>query len=366
MSIAMKAPGRYVQGFGERKKLGQSVKKLGSTFYVLCSPGGRRRFGEEIEQSLTEQEKTVVFAEFHGEATKAEVFAHMDACKAAGCDAVIGMGGGKVIDTAKTVAENLGGLPCIIIPTVASNDAPCSGVAVLYNEQGVVAKAVMMRRNPDLVLVDTEILSKAPARLLSAGMGDALSTWFEAEACRKNGVKTMARGQETETVAMMSRLCYDLLLRYGSEALDGVKRGEYTPALEKVVEANILLSGVGFESGGLAAAHAINDGFAQEPQAHGMYHGEKVAFGVLTQLVLQKTDAQTLEEVLGFLARVELPMTLAQLGITEIREETLRKVAEAACVPTQSTKNLSPDITAEDVYQALLEADRIGREYLAR
>ena len=97
-----------------------------------------------------------------------------------------------------------------------------------------------------------------------------------------------------------------------------------------------------------------------------MYHGEKVAFGVLTQLVLQKTDAQTLEEVLGFLARVELPMTLAQLGITEIREETLRKVAEAACVPTQSTKNLSPDITAEDVYQALLEADRIGREYLAR
>ena len=176
MSIAMKAPGRYVQGFGERKKLGQSVKKLGSTFYVLCSPGGRRRFGEEIEQSLTEQEKTVVFAEFHGEATKAEVFAHMDACKAAGCDAVIGMGGGKVIDTAKTVAENLGGLPCIIIPTVASNDAPCSGVAVLYNEQGVVVKAVMMRRNPDLVLVDTEILSKAPARLLSAGMGDALST----------------------------------------------------------------------------------------------------------------------------------------------------------------------------------------------
>ena len=131
MSIAMKAPGRYVQGFGERKKLGQSVKKLGSTFYVLCSPGGRRRFGEEIEQSLTEQEKTVVFAEFHGEATKAEVFAHMDACKAAGCDAVIGMGGGKVIDTAKTVAENLGGLPCIIIPTVASNDAPCSAFSLL-------------------------------------------------------------------------------------------------------------------------------------------------------------------------------------------------------------------------------------------
>ena len=365
MSIAMKAPGRYVQGFGERKKLGQSVKKLGNSFYVITSPGGRRRFGDEIEQSLKEQEKAVVFGEFHGEATKAEVFAHMDACKAAGCDAVIGVGGGKVIDTAKAVAENLGGMTCIIMPTVASNDAPCSGVAVLYNEQGVVVKAVMMRRNPDLVLVDTEILSKAPARLLSAGIGDALATWFEAEACRRNGVKTMARGLETETVAMMTRLCYDLLLQYGAEALAGVKKGEYTPALEKIVEANILLSGVGFESGGLAAAHAINDGFAQEPQAHDMYHGEKVAFGLLTQLVLAQTDDDRISEVLSFMKSVDLPMTLAQLGITEVHEETLRKVAEAACVPTQSTKNLSPDITADDVYNAILEADRIGREFLS-
>lgn len=366
MSIAMKAPGRYVQGFGERKNLGRSVKKLGNTFYLLCSAGGRRRFGDELEQSLTEQEKTVVFGEFHGQATKDEVFSHMDAVKAAGCDAIIGVGGGKVIDTAKAVAENLGGLPCIIIPTVASNDAPCSGVAVLYNEAGVVIKALIMRRNPDLVLVDTEIISKAPARLLVAGMGDALATWFEAEACRKNGIKNMARGLETETIAALSRLCYDLLLQYGPASLDSIERGEYTPELEKLVESTILLSGICFEGGGLAAAHAINDGFAQEPQAHGMYHGEKVAFGLLTQLVLDKTDEQMMEEVLAFMKRVGLPMTLKQLGITEVIEENLRKVAEAACVPTQSTKNLSPDITADDVYAAILEADRIGAAYLAK
>lgn len=364
MAIAMKGPGRYVQGPGERKNLGKSVKKMGSKFYLLCSPGGKRRFGDEVAQSLTDAEKEVVFGEFHGEATKNEVFAHMDAVKETGCDAVIGMGGGKVIDTAKAVAENLGGLPCIIMPTVASNDSPCSGVAVLYNEQGVVIKAVMMRRSPDLVVADTEILAHSPARLLSAGMGDALSTWFEARACLKNKVKTMARGLATETVTMMSRLCYDLLLQYGGEALDGVKRGERTEALEKIVEANILLSGIGFESGGLAAAHAINDGFAQEPQAHGMYHGEKVAFGLLTQLVLEKADKAELDQVLAFMKRVDLPMTLAQLGIKDIIEENLRKVAEAACVPTQSTKNLSPDITAEDVYQAILEADRIGAAYL--
>ncbi len=366
MAIALKAPGRYVQGYGERKNLGRSVKKLGNKFYLIASPGGKKRFGDEIISNLEESGKEVVFGEFHGEATKAEVFAHMDKIKETGCDAVIGMGGGKVIDTAKACAENLGGLTMISIPTVASNDAPCSGVAVLYNEQGVVVKAVMMRRNPDLVLVDTEILSKAPARQFSAGIGDALATWYEARACEKNGVKTMARGTITETVSMMCKLCNDILFKYSREALEGVKKGEHTEALEKIAEASILLSGVGFESGGLAAAHAINDGFAQEPQCHGMLHGEKVAYGLLTQLVLENAPEEELNHVLSLLKDVDLPITLEQMGIKEINEENLHKVAEMAVVPTQSTKNLREGITADDVYAAIMKADEIGRAFMAK
>ena len=249
---------------------------------------------------------------------------------------------------------------------MASNDAPCSGVAVLYNDAGVVIKAVLMRRNPDLVLVDTGIIANAPRRLFAAGLGDALSTWFEARACKNSGARTMARGNVSNTGLMMARLCYDLLMEKGRDALAAVERHEVTPALEDVVEATIYLSGLGFENGGLAAAHAVNDGFAQEPQAHGMYHGEKVAFGTLVQLVLEKAPQEELEQVLGFLRDTGLPLTLAQLGVKEIVPETLKKVAEAAVVPTQSTKNLRADITAQEVYDAILEADRIGRDYLAR
>ena len=330
MTYAIKAPARYAQGAGELANLGRSAKKLGNKFLVICTDNSRGRFGAQVEASLAEQEKEVVFTTFHGEATKDEVFAKMDECRAQGCDVVVGMGGGKALDTAKAVAENLG-LPCVIIPTVASNDAPCSGVAVLYNDAGVVIKAVLMRRNPDLVLVDTGIIANAPRRLFAAGLGDALSTWFEAR-----------------------------------DALAAVERHEVTPALEDVVEATIYLSGLGFENGGLAAAHAVNDGFAQEPQAHGMYHGEKVAFGTLVQLVLEKAPQEELEQVLAFLRDTGLPLTLAQLGVKEIVPETLKKVAEAAVVPTQSTKNLRADITAQEVYGAILEADRIGRDYLAR
>ena len=362
MTYAIKAPARYVQGAGELKNLGRNAKKLGGKFLVICSDNSRRRFGDQVEASLAEQEKEGVFTTFHGEATKDEVFAKMDACKDNGCDVVVGMGGGKALDTAKAVAENLG-LPCVILPTVASNDAPCSGVAVLYNDAGEVIKAVLMRRNPDLVLVDTAIIADAPRRLFAAGLGDALSTWFEARACKQSGARTMARGNVSNTGMMMARLCYDLLMEKGRDAMAAVERHEVTPALEDVVEAAIYLSGLGFENGGLQA-HGV--AASQEPQAHGMYHGEKVAFGTLTQLVLEGAPQEELEQVLSFLKDTGLPLTLAQLGVKEIVPDTLMKVAEAAVVPTQSTKNLRADITAQEVYDAILEADRLGRAYLAR
>ena len=238
MTYAIKAPARYAQGAGELANLGRSAKKLGNKFLVICTDNSRGRFGAQVEASLAEQEKEVVFTTFHGEATKDEVFAKMDECRAQGCDVVVGMGGGKALDTAKAVAENLG-LPCVIIPTVASNDAPCSGVAVLYNDAGVVIKAVLMRRNPDLVLVDTGIIANAPRRLFAAGLGDALSTWFEARACKNSGARTMARGNVSNTGLMMAHLCYDLLMEKGRDALAAVERHEVTPALEDSLLARV-------------------------------------------------------------------------------------------------------------------------------
>jgi len=121
------------------------------------------------------------------------------------------------------------------------------------------------------------------------------------------------------------------------------------------------LSGVGFESGGLAAAHAINDGFAFVPQAHDKLHGEKVAFGTLIQLVLENGCKDELNEVLDFLISVGLPVTLADLGITSVIEGEIRAVAKAACVKTQSTKNMPFTVSEEDVYNAIMKADEIGR-----
>lgn len=361
MAVVIKAPGKYIQGAGELQNLGLHCKKLGERFFILCSENTRARIGEILEQSLADVEKEAVFFPFAGQCSKAEIARAQTTLLEANCDAVIGMGGGKAIDTAKAVADS-GGLPLVVVPTIASNDAPCSGIAVIYNSEGMVVKALFTKRGPDVVLVDTSIIAAAPVRLFVAGIGDALATWFEARAVHASGARTMARGGCSNTALMMAKLCYDILLRDGAAAVADVRESAVSGAVENVVEATIFLSGIGFESGGLAAAHAVNDGLAHLPETHGMYHGEKVAFGTLVQLLLEDTPQQELDEVFRFAKTVGLPVTLAELGVALPDTDRLRKVSEAACAPTQSTKNLSRSVTATDILGAILKVDYIGKQ----
>src|SRR5262249_22183552 len=143
------------------------------------------------------------------------------------------------------------------------------------------------RKNPELVLVDTQVIALSPPRLLVAGMGDALATWFEARTCVEGHVKNMRGGLSTQSALALAKLCYRTLLADGADALRAVQTKVVTPALERIVEANTLLSGLGFESSGLAAAHAIHNGLTTAPSTHAYYQGEKVSFGLLAQLVLE-------------------------------------------------------------------------------
>ena len=359
MAIIMKAPSQYVQGAGELANIGQYTKRFGSKFLVICTPGTRARIEGIVTESLKAAEKDVLFCDFSGKSTKEEVARVQAAVEAAGCNVVIGAGGGKTIDVAKAVADNLD-QPVVVVPTVASNDAPCTGLSVLYNDAGEVVKVQFTKRDPDLVLADTAILAKAPARLFASGIGDALATWFEARASRASGAKNLARGTCSETMETLSKLCYDILMRDGVQAMADVKKGEVTQAVENTVEATIYLSGLGSESGGLAASHAVNDSLVYISPIKNMYHGERVAFGVLVQLVLEK--APELQDVLRFLKATDLPTTLADMGATNPTEDELRKTAEAACSPKQLTRNMPFPVTADEMYAAILEADRLGRE----
>ena len=140
--------------------------------------------------------------------------------------------------------------------------------------------------------------------------------------------------------------------------------GACTEAVEKVIEANTLLSGIGFESGGLAGAHAIHNGLTVLPECHAMQHGEKVNFGTLTQLVLENIPEDDLADILGWMVDIGLPVTLGELGITDLSREHLMPVAEAACAEDDTLHNLPVEVTPEKALNAILAADQFGRAML--
>ncbi|ECM1961604.1 iron-containing alcohol dehydrogenase, partial [Salmonella enterica subsp. enterica serovar Tennessee] len=170
------------------------------------------------------------------------------------------------------------------------------------------------------------------------------------------------------TVAALSlaRLCYDTLLAEGEKARLAAQAGVVTDALERIVEANTYLSGIGFESSGLAGAHAIHNGFTILEECHHLYHGEKVAFGTLAQLVLQNSPLEEIETVMGFCEKVGLPITLAQMGVKEGIESKIHAVAKATCAEGETIHNMPFPVTADSVYAAILTADLLGQQWLAR
>lgn len=360
MANIIGSPTRYIQGKGEMKHLCQHIESIGKHLFVLTSASGRSRVQPNIDESLKSSDSSVVYEVFQGECCMNEIDRLIALCKETDCDTIVGIGGGKIHDTAKAVAHFLG-KPVVIVPTIASTDAPCSALSVIYTDDGVFDKYLFLPSSPNIVLVDTDIVSKAPVRLLIAGMGDALATYFEARACLQSSATNCVGGHTTLAAMALARLCYDTLMEYGVNAALAASEKVCTKAVENIIEANTYLSGIGFESGGLAGAHAIHNGLTAIEETHQLYHGEKVAFGTLVQLVLENAPSEELEEVLLFCRAVGLPVTLTDLGIREVKEDQLMEVARLACSPDDTLGNMPFAVTPEDVYAAIIAADALGR-----
>jgi glycerol dehydrogenase len=350
-------PGKYIQGVGALAELPSQVKRFGRQGLILASP---TPYQEILPQSSIDLAAHSLLVErFTGECCEKELSRLAAIIREKYVDVLVGMGGGKTIDTAKIAADRAN-IPVLVVPTIASTDAPCSGCAVLYSEQGVFESVYYQKSNPAAVLVDTEIIAKAPVRFLVAGMGDALSTWFEAKSCSDTQSENECGGLSTLTGLSLARLCYDTLLQYGATAKIAAERHIITPSLEHIVESNTLLSGIGFESGGLASAHAIHNGLTALEETHAYYHGEKVAFGVLAGLQLTDAPPEESTVVFSFCEEVGLPTTLADIGLGNIDRNRLMLVAERACAPGASIHHEAGKITPEKVLQAMLAASAIG------
>ncbi|MBK0004229.1 glycerol dehydrogenase [Erwinia sp. S38] len=352
-------PGRYVQGANALDEcIAEELLRLGKRAFIVQDPTVNKLIGPRIDALLANKIATQSEV-FCSECCDEEIERISGLTKAFEADVIVGIGGGKTLDTAKATGAALG-LPIVIVPTLASTDAPCSSLVVIYTREGKFKRYLMIPQNPMLVLVDTQIIANAPARFLVSGMGDALATWFEAEDCRIKGAGNMTTRPGPMTAFGLARMCFDVLLKYGVLAKAACEQKMVTPALEHVVEANTLLSGLGFESGGLAAAHAIHNGLTVLPETHGYWHGEKVAFGTLAMLMLTDREPALIDTVYTFCESVGLPTTLAQIGLGNVSDAQLLAVATASCQEGETMHNEPYTVTPERILAALRAADAYG------
>lgn len=356
------SPERYVQGRDATEQLGDEMKKLGivGPVAIVAGPSAKRILADAWARTLGSSGYEYHVFTFHGECTDSEIDTIAEESKRLGCKVVIGAGGGKVIDTSRAVADLLDA-PAINCPTAASSDAPCSALSVVYNENGSVKRYLFFKRHPLLVLVDTSVIARSPKRLLVSGLGDALATWYEARTVQETGCKcNFLGGRPTLAGTALAKLCKDTLLADGPAAVEAMTTKSVTPAFERVVEANTLLSGLGFECGGICVAHAVHNGITMAPGSHDYMHGEKVAFGLCTQLVLEGRPEKEISTVLSFCETVGLPTTLKQIGIDPTDEELIKIISERATAPGETSHNEPFEVNAAMVMDAIMAADRWG------
>ncbi|MBD3307402.1 iron-containing alcohol dehydrogenase, partial [candidate division KSB3 bacterium] len=314
-------------------------------------------------EALLGAEFDAVFTSFAGESTEAEMQQGAQTAKEKGCAVVIGVGGGKAIDTAKGIAHFTPGTKLVVVPTIVASDAPCSKNAVVYNPDHTVNRDLHGLFNPDIVLVDSDIVAHAPSRYLAAGIADALATWFEAESVQKTLIPNFTGYSGTLTAFTIAKLCFETIMTYGRLAMMHCEQQIVTPQLEAVIEANTLMSTVGFESGGLGAAHGFHQGIAEWEETHSLLHGEKVAFGTLASLMLTNRPPELIEETYALCYDIGLPVCLADLGIKEYDDDYLMIAVNRMMLPVECTHNEPVKYSAQDYLAAMKAADQYGRAF---
>jgi glycerol dehydrogenase len=357
------APSRYIQGYGVIRDFGKYISHLGSKPFIIGGKTALSTIRESVSKSVAENSMECNFTVFSGKGTRSDAIELANKAKKFDADIIVGAGGGLALDTAKAVAYEMDSW-LVMVPTIASTDAPCSAEALQYTEDHQFDREIKLKRNPDVIIVDSKIIAEAPPRFFVAGMGDALSTWFEAQTCFKSGAKNFSGSSATTTALTIARLAYDTLLEYGVAAKLAIDKNTVTPAVEMIIEANTLLSSIGFENCGVGAAHSIAAGLGTLKGTENCLHGELVGFGIIANLVLENYPEEEINQVIAFCNAVGLPIFLKQLGVRDTSRANLTKAAKVAFGPSLFMKNLSFETTPELVVDSIIGANALALSYL--
>ncbi|AQQ54457.1 iron-containing alcohol dehydrogenase family protein [Planococcus lenghuensis] len=351
--IVQGAPNAYICETGALSRLEAHLTAL--NYKTVLVIHGKKSWESASPYFPSFEQIDAVFIQYGGECSLAEI--ERIALRAGQADAIIGIGGGKILDLAKAAAR-VAGKETVLIPTVASNCAAWTPLSVIY-DAGKYVRFDIHPKNASLVLLEPDILLRAPEEMLAAGIGDTIAKWYESDVqFRKLDTFTAP-----VTIARFAaKLCYDELLVHGEAAMAAARQKELNDSFIKTAETIIMTAGMvgGFSDPSriVAAAHAIHNGLTALDETHHVQHGAKVAYGILIQLVLEDRWDEA-GKLAGYFRQIGLPTSLRDLGIGTVTEESLQPVAEKATAKNETIHNLRKDgVTAREVLHAMLTYEK--------
>lgn len=211
----------------------------------------------------------------------------------------------------------------------------------------------------ELLLIEPRIIIEAPLNLFVAGIGDTLAKWYEADV--QIG-QLEEKSVPVDIAYFAAKQCKEVLLTHSERAIEAVHAETANPSFIKVVEAVIVLGGMvggyGDSYGRIAGAHSIHNGMTVLEETHTKLHGDKVAYGILVQLLLEEKLGE-MKTVTDFYEKLGLPTSLVDLGIENVTEEVAFQIAEKATQTGESIHVMRKEgISASEVAKAILTLEK--------
>ncbi|MDY6900830.1 MAG: iron-containing alcohol dehydrogenase family protein [Cyanobacteriota bacterium] len=346
------APAKVIRGSQILNQAISSIIRLGNR-PLIVSGNSTLDIAKNYLELLESKKLDVAKTSYSPDCSESSLEILRDRATTHEADVIIGIGGGKALDTAKLLAYQLE-IPVVTIPTSAATCAAWTALSNVYSDEGAFLYDVALDNCPDLLILDYYLIQTAPQSTLVAGIGDAIAKWYEASVSSGHSEQTLII-----SAVQQARILRDILLQKSVAALESPG----SEAWREVVDATVLLAGVIGGIGGAqcrtVAAHAVHNGLTHVC-GRGSIHGEKVAYGILVQLRLEemlqgnKLAATARQQLLKFYTEIGLPQKLDDLGLGDITLKQLQKAAEFALQPNSDIHRLPFKVALEQLMAAMV------------
>ena len=346
----------YTIGEDAYEKFNEVCKPLGKRYLLIGGKTALSVARERLLANISDEFSMVDEVIYGKECYEERVYELYNEYKNSQIDFVVGVGGGKAIDTAKYLSSLLN-VQVVTVPTIASNCAPSSALSVIYTKDHIFSKFVYYKKPAYHCFIDTKIISEAPYEFIRAGVGDTLAKHYE--------VEFSARGRELDYSSQLgltiSNMCNEPLFKYAYEAVEACKNNIVNDAVEQVVLDIVITTGmvsmlINPDFNG-AMAHALFYGLTVIPGFEEKFlHGDVVGYATMVQLAVDNRIEEA-KKIKKFLSEIGIETTLKEREI-KCDREYLDNVLKSA-LKDPDMKVIPYEVTKDMLFEGILTVENM-------